>query len=220
VNLDDFREIVFADFEFEAPPGERPIPVCLVAHEWRSGRRFRIWQDQFGSAPPFATGPDVLFVAYYNSAEFGCYRALGWPMPERTIDLFAEFRNRTNGTPPRAGSGLLGALDYFGLDGIGADDKNEIRKAIGEGTWRDRYTPEEILDYCETDIGALLRLWPVMAPAIDAPRALWRGRYMAAASAIEWSGVPIDMVTLELLRALVRYPRSADRRDRSRLWRI
>ena len=57
----DFREIVLADFEFEARPGDRPVPVCLVAHELRSGRRFRIWQDQFGPAPPYATGPDVLF---------------------------------------------------------------------------------------------------------------------------------------------------------------
>src|SRR6516165_7008250 len=57
-----FREIVAVDFEFTALPGERPDPVCLVAHELHSGRRFRIWQDEFGPAPPYATGPDVLFV--------------------------------------------------------------------------------------------------------------------------------------------------------------
>ena len=39
--LDCFREIVVADFEFATAPGERPMPVCLVAHELRSGRRFR-----------------------------------------------------------------------------------------------------------------------------------------------------------------------------------
>ena len=195
-----FREIVLADFEFEAPAGERQVPVCMVVHEVRSGRRFRIWQDQFGPAPPFATGPDVLFVAYTNSAEFGCYRALGWPMPERTIDLFVEFRNRTNGVPPRAGNGLLGALDYFGLDGIGAEEKDEIRKAIGTGAWRGRYTPEAILNYCETDVDALARLLPVMAPQIDVPRSLLRGRYMAAVSAIEWAGIPIDVATLDRLR--------------------
>src|SRR5262249_24474286 len=115
-----YREIVLADFEFEARPGDRPVPVCMVGHELRSGRRFRIWQDEFGPAPPFATGPDVLFVAYYASAELGCYRALGWAMPERILDLSAEFRNRTCGLPTPAGKGLLGALAYFGLDGIGA----------------------------------------------------------------------------------------------------
>jgi DNA polymerase I len=196
----DFREVVLADFEFEARPGDRPVPVCMVAHELRSGRRFRIWQDQFGPAPPFATGPDVLFVAYYASAELGCYRALGWPMPARILDLFVEFRNRTNGLPTPAGSGLLGALTYFGLDGIGAEEKDEIRKAIGNGTWRGRYAPDEILDYCESDVLALGRLLPAMQPGIDLARAILRGRYMAAASAMEFAGVPIDVPTLELLR--------------------
>ena len=75
-----FREIVLADFEFEIGQGERPVPVCLVAHELYSGRKFRIFQDQFGAAPPYVTGPDVLFVAYYASAELGCYRVLSWPI--------------------------------------------------------------------------------------------------------------------------------------------
>ena len=147
--LASFREVVVVDFEFAAIPGERPGPVCLVAHELRSGRRFRVWRDQFGPAPPYATGPDVLFVAYYASAELGCYRALGWPMPERMLDLFTEFRNRTNGLPPPAGAGLLGALTYFGLDAMGATEKKEMQEAIGNGTWRGRFTATEILDYCE-----------------------------------------------------------------------
>ena len=57
-----------------------------------------------------------------------------------------------------------------------------------------------ILDYCATDIAALEKLLPVMAPRLDLPRALLRGRYMAAAAAMEWSGVPIDVPTLELFR--------------------
>jgi hypothetical protein len=92
--LDNFREVVAVDFEFIAATGNRPTPVCLVAHEQRSGRRFRLWRDQFGPEPPYATGPDVLFVAYYASAELGCYRVLGWPMPDRILDLFTEFRAR------------------------------------------------------------------------------------------------------------------------------
>ena len=73
--------------------GERQVPVCLVARELRSGRTIRLWQDQFGPTPPFPIGADVLFVAYYASAELGCFRALGWPMPARILDLFAEFRD-------------------------------------------------------------------------------------------------------------------------------
>src|SRR5262245_9408794 len=133
--LDAFREVVIADFEFTSEPGERPVPICLVARELRSGRRFRLWHDQLGSAPPYATGPDVLFIAYYASAELGCYRALGWSMPERVLDLFAEFRNCTNGLPTPAGSSLLGALAYFGIDARGAAEKKEMQEAIGAGTW-------------------------------------------------------------------------------------
>ena len=102
--LDAFREVVVVDTEFAITPGNRPIPVCLVAHELRSGRRVRIWQDQFGPVPPYATGPDVLFVAYYASAELGCHLALGWPLPQRVLDLFTEFRNRTNGLPTGNGA--------------------------------------------------------------------------------------------------------------------
>ena len=142
--LETFREMVAVDFEFTALPGDRPVPVCLVAHELCSGRRFRVFQHEFGPAPPYATGPDVLFVAYYASAELGCYRALGWPMPERVLDLFIEFRDRTNGLGQAAG--LLDALVYFGLDAMSAIEKEAIRKAIGNGTWRGKYTPEEILD--------------------------------------------------------------------------
>jgi hypothetical protein len=197
--LQGFREIVLADFEFEIGIGERPVPVCCVAKELRSGRTFRIFQGEFGVKPPYATGPDVLFTAYYASAELGCYRALSWPAPERILDLFCEFRDRTNGLPTPAGAGLLGALTYFGLDGMAATEKKEIQQAIGSGTWRGCHTPDEILDYCASDIDALERLLAVMSPAIDLPRALLRGRYMVAAAAMEWHGVPIDTETLARL---------------------
>jgi DNA polymerase I len=194
-----FREIVVADFEFTNLPGERPDPVCMVAHELHSGRRFRIWQDQLGSTPPFATGPDVLFVAYYASAELGCYRALGWSMPERILDLFTEFRDRTNGLGQAAR--LLDALIYFGFDPMDAVEKKEMQEAIGNDTWQGRYTPEQIIDYCESDVLALARLLPAMLPRIDLPRALLRGRYMAAAAVMEHTGTPIDLPMLEVFRA-------------------
>jgi hypothetical protein len=198
--LDTFREVVIVDFEFGVTPGDRPVPVCLVAHELHSGRRFRIWQDQLGPAPPYATGPDVLFVAYYASAELGCYRVLGWPMPERILDLFVEFRARTNGLETPAGAGLLGALAYFGLDAMGATEKDAMRDLVLRGG---PWTADErvaILDYCEEDVAALERLLPAMLPGIDLPRALLRGRYMAAAAAMEHAGTPIDMPMLEVFR--------------------
>jgi DNA polymerase I len=199
--LDSFREVVAIDFEFIATAGNRPIPVCLVAYELRSGRRFRVWQDELGQAPPYATGADVLLIAYYASAELGCYRVLGWPMPQRILDLFTEFRAITNGLTTPAGNGLLGALAYFGLDGIGAAEKDDMRALIlGGGPWSEA-DRTAILNYCAGDVDALQRLVPAMMPKIDLPRALLRGRYMAAAAAMEHAGTPIDVETLELFRA-------------------
>ena len=195
-----FREIVLVDFEFEVGQGERPVPVCLVAHEQRSGRRFQLFQNEFGPAPPYAVGDDVLFVAYYASAELGCYRVLGWPTPTRILDLFVEFRDHTNGLPLPAGAGLLGALTYFGIDSIGAVEKKQLQVAVGDGSWRERFTPSEILDYCEQDVVEIARLLPSMLPLIDLPQALLRGRYIAAASAMELAGVPIDTAMLGCLR--------------------
>lgn len=76
-----------------------------------------------------------------------------------------------------------------------------MQQAIGAGAWRGRFTPEEILDYCETDVNATVRLLERMAALIDLPRSLLRGRYAGAAvSAMEWSGTPIDTDMLAQLR--------------------
>ena len=121
-------------------------------------------------------------------------------MPARVLDLFAEFRDRTNGRATPAGAGLLGALVYFGLDAIGATEKEEMRTLIMRGgPWSDDERGR-ILDYCESDVEALARLLPAMLPRIDLPRALLRGRYMAAAAAMEHNGVPIDVGMLGQLR--------------------
>ena len=121
-----FATIVAADFEFEfgRRDGERPRPVCMVAKELRSGQEWRIWRGEFGPRPPFSTGPDTLFIAFFASAELGCFRALGWPMPARVLDLFAEFRNHVNGMIKERS--LIEALIYFGLDTIGAHYKKEM----------------------------------------------------------------------------------------------
>ena len=195
-----FREIWLADFEFCSGPGDNPNPICRVAQEVRTGRVIRLWQDEFHASPPYSTGPDALFVAYYASAEIGCHLALGWPVPARVLDLFVEFRCLTNGLPVPCGSGLIGALIYHGLDTIGASDKEEMRNLILSGGPWSSEEKAAILDYCESDVRALARLLPAMLPRIDLPRALFRGRYMVAAARIERVGVPIDTETLGKLR--------------------
>ena len=205
-----YRHIVVADTEFHSGghasfeeanrSGERQRAVCLVAKELRSGKVWRVWRGEGGPHPPFPIGPDALFVAFYASAELGSFRDWGWPDPANILDLYVEFRARTNGLTVPAGRGLIGALVYFGLDTIGTQEKDALRLLIiGGGPWSDDER-KQIFDYCESDVTALERLLPAMLPRIDLPRALLRGRFMAAAAAMEWTGVPIDVQTLSLLR--------------------
>ena len=51
LDLLPFAEIWAVDFEFGSEPGENPEPVCLVARELRSGRKVRLWRDEFVSRP-------------------------------------------------------------------------------------------------------------------------------------------------------------------------
>src|SRR5437867_4486559 len=127
--LTAYRQVWAVDFEFLAPSGERPIPLCVVARELRTGWLERLWlADGASQTPPCGTGSDTLFLAYYAGAELGCYLALDWPMPARILDLYAEFRHLTSGLPVSCGNGLLGALIYHGLDGLAAAEKESMRQ--------------------------------------------------------------------------------------------
>ncbi len=201
--MEQFKEIWLVDFEFSAPSGAVPEVRCLVAKEYLSNKCIRLWVDKLGglSAPPYAIDTQSLLVAYYASAEMGCHLALGWSCPVHVLDLFCEFRNMTNGLTLPCGSGLLGALTYFGLDAIDSAEKTTMRDLAIRGG---HYSSEEklaLLDYCESDVTALAQLLPVMLPHLDLPRALLRGRYMKAAAHMEHVGIPIDVVMLERLRA-------------------
>jgi DNA polymerase I len=155
-----YDEVWLHDFEFIADPGERPDIVCLAAHELRSGQTLRLWRDQLGPSPPYRTDKRVLFISFVANAECGSHLALGWPLPANVLDLSPAFRKIVCGRTVPQGRGLLGALVYYGLDTIGAKQKDAMRDRIMKG-WP--LTPEEqrkILDYCYSDIDALLRLLP------------------------------------------------------------
>lgn len=198
-----FDETWLVDFEFRADGGDPPSPICLVARELTSGRLLRVWRDELYrlTSAPFSTNKRALLVAYYASAEIGCFLALGWPLPANVLDLYAEFRCMTNGHAPPCGSGLLGALAYFGLSSIEAIEKDSMRDlALRGGPWTDQ-EKTALLDYCKSDVDALARLLPRMVPHLDEGRSLLRGRYMAAAARMEQIGIPVDVTTLRSLRA-------------------
>lgn len=75
--------------------------------------------------------------------------------------------NHTHGLALSCGAGLLGALAWFGLDGIDVTEKGTMRElALRGGPWMDEEKPA-LLDYCESDVVALARLLPRLEPHIE-----------------------------------------------------
>jgi DNA polymerase family A len=188
----NFEEVVLVDFEFNGPDCERPNVVCLVAHELRSGRKFRLWRDQMGTEPPYRIDRGALFVAYMASAELMCHLALGWPLPANVLDLYAEFRRLTNHSGEhQPAAGLLAALAHFRLDHMTMQAKEHWRDTVLRG---EPWTAEEragILQYCEDDVIALADLLAAM-PIPNLQQALIRGSHMRAEAWMRHRGIPID----------------------------
>jgi len=209
VDLSGFTAIVIADaeFDFGGRDGNLPRVTCMVAKEILSGKTWRLWRDEIPPEPPFPIGADALFVSFTASAELGCFKVLGWPMPARILDLSAEYRNFRNYDYPRdlpkqfrEKKDLIGACRFFGIDMPFAGIKNAIRRRILEGPPYTDEEREEILDYCAGDVNPLERLLAALGPHIDLPRALLRGRHEVAVAVMESIGVPIDVPTLTAFR--------------------
>ena len=189
-----FVSIWMIDFEFNGGSGEKPDPLCLVAHELQSGQTLTFWRDELRQmqSPPFSTGADTLVVSFYASAEIGCFIALGWKPPENLLDLYVENIASRNGLAFPTGRGLLGALAMRGLSHMSVGEKEDMRDLILN---RAEWSPDErasIIEYCRADVGALTALYAAMEHQIDFPRALLRGRYMTSVAHVEANGVPID----------------------------
>jgi DNA polymerase I-like protein with 3'-5' exonuclease and polymerase domains len=142
----------------------------------------------------------VLVVAYFASAEMGCYLALGQEMPTLLLDLYPEHRIATNGRHLPFGNGLLGALQHYGLEAIGTAQKDAMRDRILASETFDADDQRAVLDYCETDVDGTERLFPKL---IDGRQnlnpALWRGEYIKTVARMEWAGVPVDVPLYERL---------------------
>ena len=206
--LDRFTRIWAVDFEFVAPPGERPDPVCMVALELRTGVELRIWDQDLRACNPIAWCDDDLLIAYYAPAEMTCFLALGWEMPRHVLDLFAEYRVHTNGRTHHMavdGRGLLAALANFGLSHLDGSEKTAWRDRIMLGRPFSAADRAGALDYCASDVIALQELLPALVSRLESrphwlDHALLRGRYMKAVAVMQHRGVPMDLEMLDQLR--------------------
>jgi hypothetical protein len=119
------------------------------------------------------------------------YLVLGWPLPARVLDLGAEFKWMVSGLRKKD-TGQLDALEAFGLPTGNRLFKDEMQ-ALCAGGGPYTYADEAaILDYCESDVNGLAALYQAMAPRVEWPQALARGRYTAAVARVQGLGVPLD----------------------------
>ena len=190
-------EFILIDFEFRPRDGIEGNPVeviCMVILNLRTGEYIRLWADDLYAMVehPFPNQHNIVFVAYFASAEMSCFQALGWSWPHRILDLYAEFRNLTNGIPLEFGKSLLGAMQYFGLPCIGYITKDDMRDLALRGG---PYTDAEkiaLMDYCQSDVDALQQLLLAMQDKINLPLAFVRGQYSVPLAVMEGRGTPID----------------------------
>jgi hypothetical protein len=198
-----FSRVILEDFEFVSLPGERPNVVCGVFHDLGTGQTIRLWRDQLDQ-PPYDLGPDTLVVSFVFNAEGACHLSLGWPLPRNILDLSPEFKCHVNGKGiPRKNQGLIGALQYFGLDSIAPKRKDAMRERIMKGWPFTIEEREQILNYCAEDVEMLRQLLLKLLPHIDLSIALHRGEFVGCLAHSEHIGVPIDMEI---------YPQLADKK--------
>ena len=160
-----FTTIVVADFEYEIDDNGLPNVLCMVAYvldsNLRHVRTIRMWRGEFGTMPPFDTGPDALFVAYSAWAEMTCFMTLGWQFPVHIFDLHTAYLAASNILLPhdpdevrkKPRKRLPDACRAYDIAGWEQIDKEVIARDIGEGRWRD-YGQEAVYDYCEEDVRA------------------------------------------------------------------
>jgi DNA polymerase-1 len=218
-----FDRVWVCDFEYwtGTSGNEPPRPICFVAKEVMSGQMIRQWLWGASYIPcPITTDAKSLYVAFAASAEINCHRQLGWPIPTRVIDLYAEHRRLCHGVdrqrtelekhslPKTEKYSLLAAMHAWGLGAhaLCAETKDAIRQiCIDGGPFESRET--EILEYCAVDVTMTERLlrvmWDLLSEEKTLAQCLFRGRYVSTAvSALETNGIPVDK---QLLNRLVHH---------------
>ena len=162
--LANFGHIVVADFEYEVGDGDLPNVSVHGGARARREPRARAHHPTLAwrirRSPPFDIGPDALFVAYSAWAEMKCFATLGWKFPTHIFDQHTAYLAASNVLLPhepdvvrkKPKRGLADACHAYGLEGWERHRQGSHPQAIGDGRWRWKYTPEQILDYCAEDV--------------------------------------------------------------------
>ncbi|MGO9326023.1 MAG: hypothetical protein ACLP07_15820 [Terracidiphilus sp.] len=199
------EDVIVLDTEYVSSPGEHVVPVCLCAQSIVTGRKWKALYEP-GSACSLPLTDNILYVAYSAPAEWSYFLAAGWDLPLNILDLYAEFALLVNGllepkTGARMGTGLLRALEYFGVQtDMGKEEKQLFRNLILRGAPYTRDEQEQILDYCWSDVANTILLLEAMLPKLVPAQALNRGDFTRAVAWYEYNGIPVDMALHNRLR--------------------
>jgi DNA polymerase family A len=218
--VSNFSTVVVCDFEYEVVAGDLPDVLCMVAQVLDENlqhlQTIKLWRGEFGPEPPFDIGPDALFVAYSAWAEMTCFKVLGWKFPIHIFDQHTAYLAATNillphnPDEPRKNprKRLPDACRAYDIEGWERIDKDTIAQSIGDGTWRQHYSLDDVFDYCAEDVRmellllrAQLRGRGRQLPPADVARVLHWSNYSAKCIAlIQARGMPIDMSLWNLVQ--------------------
>lgn len=200
-----FKHVNVIDFEYRTSPVGRPDPICLSFRELRSGRRGTIWREDLHrmDSAPFDIGENAVVIAYAAQAEISSMLSLGWRLPHHVVDLYAEHRVETNGLQLPFGNGLIGALAHRGIPHLTSDAKSVMRELILERSDWSLSEMQAIVQYCESDVLGLTKLFGTMAGRLDWARATYRGNFSAAIAQMEANGIPVDRIAHEKIKSSI-----------------
>src|SRR6478736_6428731 len=119
-------------------------------------RTIKLWRGEFGPTPPFDIGDDTLFVAYSAWAEMVCFKVLGWNFPAHSFDQHTAYLAASNILLPhnpdekrsKPRKRLSDACKRYGIEGWENINKEDISRSVGDGSWRLKYSPAEVMEYC------------------------------------------------------------------------
>ena len=205
-SFDRFDAVWQTDFEFRQDANHRPVPVSLFCKEYRTGaeigplNRNEILKLR---RAPFDTAR-ALMTSYSIVAELGCFKVLDWPFPENVLCTYFETCAAINGLDIvgliKKRPKLTEACDLFGIEHtVTRASKDILYETVLE---HENYTEEQLREIAEGNRADVLlegRLLGVLAPTINVPAALHRGRYAKAVVDMEHRGIPISLPHLREL---------------------
>ena len=182
------------------------MPVSLFCKEYRTGAEIGpLDRDEILKLrrAPFDTAR-ALMTSYSIVAELACFKVLGWPMPENVLCTYFETCAAINGLDIvgliKKRPKLTEACDLFGIEHtVTRASKDSLYETVLE---HEIYTEEQLREIAEGNKADVLlegRLLEFLAPTINVPAALHRGRYAKAVVDMEHRGIPISLPHLREL---------------------